>query len=401
MHTKTMYNIIRSMMGLAFNLMFTAAALYRIDIAKLEIYQLILIGTALEIAVFLFETPTGVVADLKSRRLSVIIGLFIIGVGFIVEALTPYFIIIFLAQIIWGLGYTFISGALDAWVSDETHNIQIEKTILTGTQFNKGFAFLGILFAGMIGMYNIRLAMYIAGAIFILLGCFAVLFMKEHQFKKVDHETHILKAYFSQLKKGFQHIKNHHILRLMFIAMLFYGLYSEGIDRTFEVNILDGLGFRTISQLDPIWILVIVAATIELIGLMMIGIVKRYLSKGTHVIFWAMQFTSMMVMGILVFAFINEPYIALFGFLFFSFSREATYPLLDTILVKHTPSHVKATVLSTFGQLDAIGQLLSGVIMVGISAAFGLQNMYLITALLLVIPIVTFIKMMRLKHHAS
>ncbi len=150
--------------------MFTAAALYRIDIAKLEIYQLILIGTALEIAVFLFETPTGVVADLKSRKLSIIIGLFIIGVGFVVEALTPYFIVIFIAQIIWGLGYTFISGALDAWVSDETHNIEIEKTILTGTQFNKGFAFLGIILAGIIGMYDIRLAIYIAGGLFILLG---------------------------------------------------------------------------------------------------------------------------------------------------------------------------------------------------------------------------------------
>ncbi len=401
MKQNSMYNLIRSVMGLSFNLMFTAAALYRIDIAKLEIYQLILIGTALEIAVFLFETPTGVVADLKSRKLSIIIGLFIIGVGFVVEALTPYFIVIFIAQIIWGLGYTFISGALDAWVSDETQNNNIEKTILTGTQFNKGFAFLGIILAGIIGMYDIRLAIYIAGGLFILLGIVSVIFMKEKHFKKIDHDTHVIKAYFSQLKKGFQHIKNHHILRLMFIAMLFYGLYSEGIDRTFEVHILDGLGFRDILQLDPIWILVIVAAMIELIGLIMIGIVKRYLSKKKYVILWAMQFTSMMVIGILVFAFINQPYIALFGFLFFSFSREATYPLLDTILVKHTPSHIKATVLSTFGQLDAIGQLLSGAIMVGISVSFGLQNMYLITATLLLIPIMTFIKMLRLKHRVS
>lgn len=397
MKITTMYRLIRSVMGFSFNLMFTAAALYRIDIAKLEIYQLIFIGTALEIAVFLFETPTGVVADLKSRRLSVIIGLFILGVGFVVEALTPYFIVIFVAQLIWGLGYTFISGALDAWVSDETHNINIEKTILTGTQFNKGFAFLGILFAGIIGMYDIRLAIYIAGSLFIVLGIVSIFFMKEDNFKKVEHDEHIFNAYFSQLKKGFKHIKNHHILKLMFIAMLFYGLYSEGIDRTFEVNILDGLGFRNLIQLDPIWILVIVAATIELIGLIMIGIVKRYLSKGKHVILWALQFTSMMVIGILIFAFINQPYIALFGFLFFSFSREATYPLLDTILVKHTPSHVKATVLSTFGQLDAIGQLLSGAIMVGISVTFGLQNMYVFTALLLLVPLMTFIKMLKTK----
>ena len=36
--------------------------------------QLVLVGTTLELACFLFEIPTGIVADLYSRRLSVVIG---------------------------------------------------------------------------------------------------------------------------------------------------------------------------------------------------------------------------------------------------------------------------------------------------------------------------------------
>ena len=132
MKTKTVYLIIRSVMGLSFFMMFTAAALYRIDVAKLAIYQLILIGTALEIAVFLFEVPTGILADLKSRKLSVQIGLFVIGLGFILEGLTPYFAVIFLAQVVWGLGYTFISGALDSWVTDECPDESVEHILITG-----------------------------------------------------------------------------------------------------------------------------------------------------------------------------------------------------------------------------------------------------------------------------
>lgn len=73
------YMIIRSIMGLAFHMMFTAAGLYRIDIANLAAYQLILLGTALEISVFVFEVPTAIIADLKSRKLSVIIGMHIIA----------------------------------------------------------------------------------------------------------------------------------------------------------------------------------------------------------------------------------------------------------------------------------------------------------------------------------
>ena len=108
-------------------MMMTSAIVYRIDLANLEPYQLILLGTALEIAVIFFEIPTGLVADKYSRKLSVVIGYFIIGLGFLVELLTIKFIWIFLAQIIWGFGYTFISG--DAWVSDETHNKDIEANI--------------------------------------------------------------------------------------------------------------------------------------------------------------------------------------------------------------------------------------------------------------------------------
>ena len=45
-------------------------------------FQLVLIWTVFQISVLLFEIPTGVIADVYSRRLSVIIGYFLIGAGF-------------------------------------------------------------------------------------------------------------------------------------------------------------------------------------------------------------------------------------------------------------------------------------------------------------------------------
>jgi DHA3 family tetracycline resistance protein-like MFS transporter len=388
MNANKMYLIIRSVMGLAFHLAFTATALYRIDIAQLQIYQLILIGSALEIAVFLFEVPTGIVADLKSRRLSVIIGFFIIGIGFVMEALTPLFIMIFIAQIVWGLGYTFISGALDSWVSDETENIEIEKTMIAGAQFNKFFSFLGIVLAGVIGMYNITLAIYVAGGLFALLGVYAILIMKEHHFHKEIHTLPLHKEYFNQLVKGFKHIKKNKVLKIMFVVMLFFGLFSEGIDRTYELYILDHLGFRQAWNIPTIWILVIINAAVAFIGLIVLQIVKKHIKEGKHVTLWAFNFTISMVVGLLIFAYFPLEYVALFGYVFFSITREGTHPLLNTILLKNTPSKIKATVLSGFGQLDAIGQLLSGVIMVGASVAFGIKGMYGIAAALLLIPII-------------
>ncbi len=49
-------------------------AVFLVSELDLSPLQLILMGTAMEAAVFLFEVPTGVVADTYSRRLSLIVG---------------------------------------------------------------------------------------------------------------------------------------------------------------------------------------------------------------------------------------------------------------------------------------------------------------------------------------
>ena len=59
------------------------------------------------------------VADLYSRRLSVILGLCIIGTGITLIGAIPTFWCIALGSVLWGVGGTFISGAHQAWLADE------------------------------------------------------------------------------------------------------------------------------------------------------------------------------------------------------------------------------------------------------------------------------------------
>jgi hypothetical protein len=51
----------------------------------------------------------------KIRRLSIVIGTILIGLGFIIEGSVPIFRMIVLGQVLWGIGYTFTSGATQAW----------------------------------------------------------------------------------------------------------------------------------------------------------------------------------------------------------------------------------------------------------------------------------------------
>src|SRR5262249_58002847 len=85
----TNYLIMEGVISLCFTTIFTVAAIYRINRAGLSPFQLVLVGTVLEASTFLFEVPTGVLADTYSRRLSIIIGVFLLGAASVLEGAAP------------------------------------------------------------------------------------------------------------------------------------------------------------------------------------------------------------------------------------------------------------------------------------------------------------------------
>jgi DHA3 family tetracycline resistance protein-like MFS transporter len=384
MKAKKQFLMISAIMSYGFLLYFTASVIYRIDVVKLEPYQLIFLGFALEISVFLFEIPTGILADLKSRKLSILIGLFIVSLGLFLEASTTTFWIIFASQTLWGFGYTFISGALSAWVSDETQNIGVEQTFVKAAKYRKAAVVLGILSAGLLGSISVRGAMVFSGLLFLGLSGYVVFFVKEELFVPVNHHTSVIKSYGIQLLHGIKHIWNSKILRILWVVIFLLGLFSEGIDRLNEVFILDEIGFREIfSNVSPIWITSIVALIIAILGFLVLSIVEKHVHKTSYAYNWLIYFTITMIGGLLIFTYMDSAYIAVSGFIVFQIVREAKDPLIELIQVRETPVAIKATVLSTMSQTDAIGQLVSGPLMAWISFQYSMQSAFLIATIII------------------
>lgn len=72
----------------------------------------------LSIATFMFEIPTGAIADIFGRKRSVVLGCFLIGIGiFLIPFATNIFFLNALF-LFWGIAFTLPSGAEDAWVVD-------------------------------------------------------------------------------------------------------------------------------------------------------------------------------------------------------------------------------------------------------------------------------------------
>src|SRR5207302_8329066 len=87
----SIYLIFSGLFALSFSTIVTVNLVYQVEVAHLNPLQLVLVGTTLEIVAFLCQVPTGVLADLYSRRLSVILGVFVFGLGFILEGSFPRF----------------------------------------------------------------------------------------------------------------------------------------------------------------------------------------------------------------------------------------------------------------------------------------------------------------------
>src|SRR5512137_2898112 len=175
--------------ALFFSMIFVVTSYYEATVAHLSGLQLVLVGTTVELTILLFEVPTGIVADAYSRRLSITLGYFIMGWAFIVEGLFPAFLPIILAQILWGLGYTFTSGATQAWLSDEIGEENANRTFLRANKFDLAGALVGMLIAIPLGNIAVNLPIVAGGALVSGIAIVLVLVMPEHGFHPVRPEN--------------------------------------------------------------------------------------------------------------------------------------------------------------------------------------------------------------------
>ena len=148
-------------------LAFTITPFYRFQVAGLDNFELVLAGTLMEAAVFCFEIPTGVVADQWSRKWSVIVGHLGMGVGLLIEASVPSVAGVLGGQIVWGIAYTFTSGATVAWLTaelDEPDRVALTALFLRASRFGSGAALVAVPLAFLLGGWSLRLPIVIAGA---------------------------------------------------------------------------------------------------------------------------------------------------------------------------------------------------------------------------------------------
>ena len=94
-------------------------SVYLVVDAELSPSQLVVIGVAQGLVAVVFEVPAGVVADTIGRKRSLIVSHALMGTAMLATGLVTDFEALVATQMLWGLAWTFASGADVAWITDE------------------------------------------------------------------------------------------------------------------------------------------------------------------------------------------------------------------------------------------------------------------------------------------
>jgi DHA3 family tetracycline resistance protein-like MFS transporter len=378
--------------GLFFSMIFVVTSLYEATVAHLTGPQLVLVGTAVEVTILLFEVPTGIVADAYSRRISIIIGYFLMGLGFLVEGSFPVFGMILLTQFLWGVGYTFTSGATQAWLSDEIGEENANRAFLRGNQYDLAGALIGMLLAIPLGNIAVNVPILAGGVAVAAVGFFLLVFMPENGFHPTRPEDRNSFQHMGDIfRKGMSVVRSRPVLLSVLGIGFIYGLYSEGWDRLWVKYLVDNFTLPSLFGMNEVAFFGLLRAGGMLLSILATRQVEKRLDANhapsiARAMLWI---TVLLSAAILTFAFSPALAISVLAVTVVSIMRNIMGPLYSAWVNQRLDSDARATVLSMSSQVDAIGQVLSGPVaalisLASVQAAITMASLLLLPALPLI-----------------
>jgi MFS family permease len=246
--------------------------------AGLDIFQVMVVNAAFSAGQVIFEVPTGVVADTIGRRTSFLLGIFVLFVSTLIYvAAWNYgwdFWGFFGASLILGLGYTFQTGAVDAWLVDALEFTGFDghtEDVFARAGMVFGIAMLsGTLAGGFLGQVSLGLPFVIRAAILVV--AFVVVFaaMRDLGFEprplkasRFAHETRVI------FQAGVTYGWRHKVVRPLMFVSLVWGLFMMFFFYSSQPYALEILGQ------DLVWVAGALTALYGLMGVVGNAFVPR------------------------------------------------------------------------------------------------------------------------------
>lgn len=373
------YLWLTGVMGFSHSLAWTQYLLFQDNVAGLQPYELVLMGTAAEVTIALCEVPTGIVADTVSRRLSVVIGLALIGIAFGLQAALPTLVFVAIGAVVWGLGETFISGAREAWIADE---LAAEgRPALAGEAFSRGNTtrllgmVAGIWASAALGSGHLSWPLFGSAACHLLAAAAVFWLLPEKGFHPARGEEraswkHVVKTG----HQGFRIARRRPMLGAVMLAVFFTGLSSEGFDRLFAKQLEDNLRFPPVLS-EVVWMAILASVPALAAAVLSAWISRsRAVRENRVAIDLLTAIHTALAVAVLGFALAGQFWLGAACLVAGRILRRIDTPLLQALTNSQAEPQVRATILSFQSQAHSLGEMIGGPISAAITAAFGVRS---------------------------
>jgi MFS transporter, DHA3 family, tetracycline resistance protein len=357
------YLLLDGAASLFLSLMYAVNLVYQVQVAHLNPLQLVLIGTALEGTCLLLQVPTGIFADVVSRRRSILLGIFFLGLGGLLQGAFAFFATIVLSSVVAGIGYCFLGGAEEAWIAGEVGEERIAHVFLRGAQVGEVCSLAGVLLGTGLALLGLSLPLLVGGACMLALAVAMTLVLPERNFSPAhrgDRATwHLLTG---TVKKSTHLVRHSPLLLTLVVVAFFGGMSSEGFDRLNVAHFLTDFTVPPLGPFAPVAWFGCMKVIATLLGLITVEIVRRRIAHEGQATLarGLLALNALLVVSIVAFGLAHGFALALATYLGVSVLRSTIAPLYTSWLTRSAPAEVRATVISMSGQMDALGQVASG-----------------------------------------
>lgn len=339
---------------------FAPYALHTVRAAGLNPYQLIAVAVVLELTVVVFEVPTGVLADAVSRRLSVILGTVIAGVGWAVMGLFPSFEGVAVGQFLWGFGFTFMSGASEAWLADEIGEDEAARVYPQAAQRRQAARVAGVLVGAGLGLLGTGVPFVVGGVGHVLLGTACLFTMTEAGWRPAPSEGSRAAVAGRLAVDAFRVARRRPMVRAALAVSFLFGAASEVFESLWAYHLLEGIGVPIGVDEVVLFGGMVIAAELGGLGVVTIGRwVGRDGSRASAARVLAMLHATVFA-STLAFALVPGAWGAIVLAVLVRAAMGVQGPFLTMWVNRGLEPRTRATVLSTVGMANSVGQAAQG-----------------------------------------
>ncbi len=318
--------------------------------------------------VFIFEVPSGSLADYLGRKIALIVTFGILILAIAAYGILPNFYMFLLAEFLWALAVAMLSGTFQAFVYDslKAHGqteaskpvfALIESIMLVANFISTP---IGGLIATTSSPQYAMLISAIPTAIALVLACFLKEprlpdFILNHDGQKQDmeinvgsdstkrsHQRRSQKKYIQILKDGFHHFRTHKILRMLAFEAIAFQVVGYYLRWYYQAKLLS-LGV----DVAYLGIIHTVILGLQILLMSLIPWFERRLgSKKAYLVL------SPIILGIgYILATFSVIWLVILGSIFGIAMNNARKPVLDSYMNKFINSEERATIISVISMI--------------------------------------------------